>query len=294
MKRFHQAVTVLAGCLMGMAVAAPPATAYLNLSGVWGVNYDEDNPDRIPGPELGDYAGLPINDAARMRADTFDPSLLTLQEYQCRFHPSDYIIQHAAFRMSEIRDQITQELIALELVTRWGLSHRYIWMDGRPHPPESAKHTMMGFSTGEWEGDNLIVTTSHLNNQGYIRRNGVPRSNDAKLVEYFVRHGNQMNWSVWIDDPAYLEEPFFRNRDYYYDPQDEWPPFPCETVEEIARPEGMIPHFLPGQNRSLKEYAQRRRVPYEAARGGAETMYPDYMHRLEKMPRPPRFGENQE
>lgn len=277
--------------VLGMLAVSTPTPAYQNLSGVWGINYDEDYPDRVPGPELGDYAGLPINDAARMRADTYDPSLLTLQEYQCRFHPSDYVIQHAAFRITELRDQVTQELIALEFVTRWGLSHRYIWMDGRPHPPENAKHTIMGFSTGEWEGDNLIVTTTHLSNQGYIRRNGVPRSNEATLVEYFVRHGNQMTWSQWIDDPAYLEEPFFRNRDYYYDPQAQWPPFPCETVEEVTRPEGDIPHFLPGQNPALTEFAERRRIPYEATRGGAETMYPEYMHRLESMPLPPRFDE---
>ena len=30
---------------------------------------------------------------------------------------------------------------------------RTIWMDGRPHPPEYAPHTFMGFSTGEWNGD---------------------------------------------------------------------------------------------------------------------------------------------
>ena len=32
-----------------------------NLSGVWVGNYSEDYPDRLPGPELGDYGGLPIN-----------------------------------------------------------------------------------------------------------------------------------------------------------------------------------------------------------------------------------------
>jgi len=36
-----------------------------------GKQVHEDEPERIPGPEIGDYLGLPINDAARMRADSW-------------------------------------------------------------------------------------------------------------------------------------------------------------------------------------------------------------------------------
>ena len=46
-----------------------------------------------------------------------------------------------------------------------------IWMDGRPHPPQNALHTWSGFSTGEWDGDVLVVTTTHLK-EAYIRRIG--------------------------------------------------------------------------------------------------------------------------
>ena len=56
---------------------------------------------------------------------------------------------------------------------------RTIWMDGRPHPPEYAPHTFMGFSTGEWNGDILTITTTHIK-AGYFRRSGMPaqRSHD--------------------------------------------------------------------------------------------------------------------
>src|SRR5438309_685802 len=75
--------------LLAIAAAMPavPAFAQINLSGVWSNRLHEDNPDRLPGPELGDYAGLPINAADRMRALTWDASLITLPEYQCRVHP---------------------------------------------------------------------------------------------------------------------------------------------------------------------------------------------------------------
>jgi len=90
-----------------------PAGAYTNLTGVYMTNFDEDWPDRLPGPELGDYGGLPINEADRMRAKTWDPSLLTLPEYQCRVHPSDYSVQFSEIRIFEVRDEVTQKLIAI-------------------------------------------------------------------------------------------------------------------------------------------------------------------------------------
>jgi len=63
-------------------------------------------------------------------------------------------------------------------------------------------------------------------------------------------------------------------------------PFVCETVEEIARPLGDIPHALPGENKYLTEFATLYRIPHEAARGGAATMYPEYRRRLLTLPVP--------
>ncbi len=57
---------------------------------MWAPIFHEDQVERIPGPDVGDYAGLPINDAMRMRADSWDASLLTLPEHQCKPHPSTY------------------------------------------------------------------------------------------------------------------------------------------------------------------------------------------------------------
>src|SRR5215510_12214021 len=67
-----------------------PAYAQIDFSGVWAPIFHEDQPERVPGPDVGDYAGLPINDAARLKADTWDASLLTLLEHQCKPHPSTY------------------------------------------------------------------------------------------------------------------------------------------------------------------------------------------------------------
>src|SRR5258705_3620387 len=68
-----------------LLISAPwPAAAQVTVSGFWNPIFDEDFLERIPGPEVGDYLGLPINDAARLRADSWDASLLSLPEHQCK------------------------------------------------------------------------------------------------------------------------------------------------------------------------------------------------------------------
>ena len=90
-------------------------------------------------------------------------------------------------RIWEEKDPETQQLIAIKNYISTYEQTRTIWMDGRPHPSPFAPHTFMGFSTGHWEGDALTVTTTHLK-QGWLRRNGVPESDQTTMIEHFVRH----------------------------------------------------------------------------------------------------------
>src|SRR4026208_1835338 len=63
------------------------ASAQAMLAGNWNpYRTHEDEQDRGPGPDLGDYLGLPINSAARLFADSWDASRLTLHEPQSREH----------------------------------------------------------------------------------------------------------------------------------------------------------------------------------------------------------------
>jgi hypothetical protein len=252
---------------------------------VWAPNLFEDFPDRIPGPELGDYAGLPLNANDRLRAQSWSASILSLPDYQCRVHPADYANSFAQIRMWEEYDLVSQQLIAIHLQHFAWSTHRVIWMDGRPHPPEYAEHTSMGFSTGEFVGNILKVTTTHLK-EGWLRRNGVARSDAATVTEHFVRHGDHMTWSVFVQDPKYLEEPFLRNRDFTLQETGGIGAYPCESVVEVLLPEHYFPHYLPGQNPYLIEYARNHKIPSEAAMGGAATMYPEYRKKLATLPQP--------
>src|SRR5450759_1730679 len=81
--------TTLAGLsLLLAALLGRPALAQDDPSGEWSPKFHEDWPERIPGPEIGDYLGLPINDAARLRGDAWDAEILTLPAHQCKRHPA--------------------------------------------------------------------------------------------------------------------------------------------------------------------------------------------------------------
>jgi hypothetical protein len=263
------------------------AFGQIDLSGTWVAQYHEDLAERRdpPGPEIGDYLGLPINAAARLRAETWDAAIQSLPERQCIPFPADFE-WFSDVRMWAELDTATQQLIAYRTRRVMMGQERTIWMDGRPHPPEYAQHTWQGFSTGEWEGGMLTVTTTHLK-ESFIRRNGVPRSEKAVSIQHFIRHENHLTVVTIVNDPVYLTEPFIRTTDYVLDLNRVMAPFPCEAVVEVERPHGTVPHHLPGMNAFLSEFPAHSGVPAEAARGGAETMYPECRLKLSKLPAAP-------
>ena len=180
-------------------------------------------------------------------------------------------------------------MTALRIYLNTYEQERTIWMDGRPHPPEWAPHTWQGFSTGKWDGDILTVYTTHIK-QEWIRRNGVPNSEKSTMIEHFIRHGNVMtHLEIW-NDPVYLSEPLIRSEDFVLNERTggNWL-WPCEYVDEIVdRPHSAVPNYLPGKSPFEGDFAYRYGVPVDAAKGGAETTYPEYQAKLRTLPKPPK------
>jgi cyclase len=278
MKTLTSCRVVVPVSMLAMILYCAPAWGEDILSGEWSPLHHEDYNERIPGPDLGDFAGLPINDSARLFAESWDASRLTLQEHQCRVHVAPYIYHGPLhLRIWDEKDPNTQQIIAIKNYISTYEQTRTIWMDGRSHPPEYAKHTFMGFSTGKWEGDILTVYTTHIK-QGWARRNGLPESDKATMTEHFLRHGNIMTHVTILNDPVYLTQPLIRTDDFHLDEKElgGWL-WPCEYVEEIlTRPKGAVPNYLPGQNPFIYEYADKNHLPHAAVMGGASTMYPEY------------------
>jgi len=264
-----------------------PVFAQMDLSGEWGQKLHEDGPERGAGPEIGDYTGLPINDRARMQADSWDAEKWTQMEHQCEPHPADYAVRGpGSMRIWSDFDPTTQEITAWHTDIMWMNPERTIYLDGRPHPNEFAPHTWEGFSTGAWVADMLKVETTHLK-EGWLRRNGLPRSEKATMTEYFIRHGDYLTVVTIVKDPVFLTEPLVRTSNWILNPGYAPTPQSCVPSHQIDRPESWVPHHLPGNNPWLNDYAIKNGFPIGALRGGAETQYPEYQKKLEKMPAPP-------
>jgi hypothetical protein len=135
-----------------------------------------------------------------------------------------------------------------------------------------------------WQGDVLTAYTTHIK-AGYIRRNGVPSSDQATVTEHIMRHGDTLTITALIDDPVYLTEPFVLSRSWKLDPKVQIPPTPepCSPAAEVARLDGTgaVPHILPGANTFVNEVTKMLHIPEETVMGGAETMYPEYRKKLQ-------------
>src|SRR5436309_1265743 len=280
--------------LGALSFVSSPASAQIDFSGEWASMIHEDLGHRVDGaaavpgiagaggPQFGDYTGLPINNAARLLADSWDARIHDAREHQTISTglAAWWVFQAGGMRISKVTDEATERVVGLKIyrITVAGISEsRTIWLDGRPRPPDYAAHTWAGFSTGRWEGDILTVETTHVK-AGWVRRNGVPASDQATITQHFIRHGNVLTVVNIVHDPIYLEEPYFASASWTLDlKQQLGDPIPVEIVDEIrGQPAVYVPHYLPGTNPFLHEFADGLGLPFEATRGGKDTTYPEY------------------
>jgi len=276
---FRHAFTVVSAAFIGLCFTQD-ASAQVDLSGIWAPIMHEDQLERAPGPEIGDYLGLPITDAARMRGESWDASILTMEEHTCKPHPSTYGFRGVGnLRITANYDPTTFDVIKIDTHIQWMEQRREIWMDGRPHPPDFDAHTWQGFSTGRWEGGVLVVETSHLK-AGWMRRNGQALSDQATMVERFFRHGDLLTHTIAITDPVYLSEPLVKTNGFRLTTGVAMQPYPCQPAVEVERDPGDVPHHLPGQNPYIGDFAKKHNLPPEATRGGAETALPEFRKKM--------------
>ena len=77
---------------------------------------------------------------------------------------------------------------------------------------------------------------------GYLRKNGVPYSENMVLTEYFDRH-NEPTGDEWftvtsfVDDPKYLTQPFVTSTHFKKEPDgSKWHPTGCEIAPPVQKP----------------------------------------------------------
>jgi cyclase len=277
-------------------VPAQHLFAQVDFAGEWdhpGLFGQEDAPDRGQGPEIGDFLGLPLNEAGLRKAESYSGSWLGVPEHQCTPHPAAYQTWGpVTLTVNKEYERVRRTVQAIRLDGTYGLD-RIVWTDGRPHPPAEALHTFTGFSTGHWDGDTLVVETSHMK-PGFLRRNGTPTSERARMLEYFTRFDDYLLVTTIVDDPVYFSEPFIRTTEYVPTvrpvpalgapfARSDGPTFyKCFPAEETSADKYFVPHYLPGENDLLDEFSEKYSVPRWSLGAGSVSMYPEFAARIER------------
>ncbi len=234
----------LAGAVAGQVpvpAALPSAqeAAPVDLTGYWVAIVDEDWRWRMVTPAKGDYASVPITPEAKNAADQWDPAKDEAAGEQCRSYGAPAIMRVPG------RLHITwQDSDTLKVETDAGEQVRLLHA-GKWTPPAGAPATWQGDSIATWEmrrpaaggkakyGDLKVVTT-HIR-PGYLRKNGIPYSANAKLTEYWDlnKETNGEQWiviSTMVEDPQYLQIPWLTSLHFKKEPDgSKWSPEPCSA-----------------------------------------------------------------
>jgi hypothetical protein len=269
------------------AVFGSHALAQSLITGYWQPLGDQDSHNYAGGPDPGEFPGLPITDAARRAAATYDENEMMIAELQCRPFPATYGPRTlSTMRLWETLDPETQRQTKIEMWISFAAQHRTIWMpdSGQAAPPAWAPHSWQGYSSGRWVGDELWVHTSHLK-EGFLQRTqGLLLSDRTTMDERMFRYGDILVNIMMISDPAYLSQPFVYSKLYVSLPQGAMDPYPCTAYNHVPMPEGFVPMRLPFVTQIYNPTFMSHGIPFEAARGGEQTMFPEYQDYMKTLP----------
>jgi hypothetical protein len=217
----------------GQRQTTPRVAAPIDLTGYWVSVVTEDWRWRMLTPPRGDYASVPLSAEGRRVADTWDPSKA----------PSDGCKAYGAAALMRMpgRLHITWDNDAtLKIETDAGAQTRSLHFDKTLKA--GGERTWQGQSVAEWEfagprgaaprAGSLKAVTTNLR-AGYLRKNGVPYSENAVVTEYFDRFTS--DGSEWltlisvVDDPKYLTQQFVTSTHFKREPDGtKWMPSACE------------------------------------------------------------------
>jgi hypothetical protein len=232
----------------------PPArsareAAPVDFTGYWVSVISEDWRWRMVTPLRGDFASVPLNAAGRKIGEAWDPARDEADGLQCKAYGAAAIMRMPTRVRISWEDDNT-----LKVETDAGSQTRLFHFTAGTPP---ASPSWQGHSVANWErplsgeveppttfgifarrtgtrGRALEVTTRALR-PGYLRKNGVPYSDQAVVTEYYTyrRHPTGEEWftvTTIVRDPVYLNGPFVTSSDFKKEPDGaRWRPTPCET-----------------------------------------------------------------
>ena len=144
--------------------------------------------------------------------------------------------------------------------------HRTIFTDGRKLPKDP-NPAWMGYSTGHWDGDTLVVETAGFNDRGWLDIEGHPHTEALKITERFHRRDfGHMDLDITIDDPGTFTRPFSFHIDKRLTPD-------TDLLESVCENDTSIPHMRGGTGiRTTPDKLARYAGTYEFAPGKEATI----------------------
>jgi hypothetical protein len=208
------------------SAATPKASALVDMTGYWVAVVTKDWRFRMVTPRKGDYQSVPMTEQARKIADTWDPVADAASGDQCKAYGAAAIMRVPARFHIAWQDDNT-----LRVESDSGMQTRLFHFNSPALSP--GERTRQGYSTAQWQTSaSLKVATTNLR-AGYLRKNGVPYSENAAVTEYFdiaplPSGGQVLLVTTIVDDPQYLQQPFLVSSEFKKEADgSKWDPTPC-------------------------------------------------------------------
>lgn len=211
------------------------AAAPIDLTGYWVSLVTEDWRYRMVTPARGDYQGVPMTPAARAIADAWDPAKEEASGDVCKSYGAPALLRVPGRLHVAWQDDHTLRM-DVDAGTQTRMFHFGTWT------APSGPHTIQGDSVAEWQGGGrgstdgtLQVTTTNLK-AGFLRKNGVPYSENTNLTEYYELITQPdgtplLVVTIMTTDPLYLRQPFVITSQFKKEANDaKWHPTPCSAT----------------------------------------------------------------
>ena len=246
--RLRGAILVCGLALLQPAGAAEAARP--NFSGFWTLTRERVQPDpelakHVPAgtvvlndvgaAEFGpmEFGGLKPKPAALAAARAWDPRQEMTVSNACKAPSIVYALQGPfPIEIFQGRDMIVMRLEYFDMA-------RVFLLDGSGPRPAKAPHTKVGYSVARWEGDTLVVVTTHLK-AATITNNGLEHSDQIKVTERYrlSKDGNTLMATQEYEDPEALENRGVRYINWRRTPGDHVHAYDCDPsfAENYAAP----------------------------------------------------------
>ena len=187
-----------------------------SLSGIWVVPWDQPYFGRFSNP-----SSLRLTERGNESVENYDDSTMNPQ-IRCMARSTPWFMVFPSVQKIEVGDG------SVSIRSEYGPIERTVHMDETSRASATASYH--GHSTGRWEGEVLVVETTHFSDHRSGNARGVPSGPQKHLVERFELSPDRESlfYRFRLEDPEYLLEPVTGVVQSAFRPDLEFEPVACD------------------------------------------------------------------